>query len=133
MALDDKIIVDYPIFLRSTKLFERKKKIGYRLPERDGAWAVFRFIYENFKELRKVKRKIKEDGLEPTLKDANEYIDYRYDFDPDAARMKPEEKIRVYSYIMMYESIIPIYMIDDSFISFKVRNYYSYIVKCGKA
>ena len=129
MALDDEIAVDYPFSLRSTKLSERKKRIGYRIPERDGAWAVFRFIYDNFSELRKMRKKIKEDGLEPTLKDANEYIDYRYGFDPDVARMKPEEKVRVYSYIMMYESIVPIYMIDDSFIDFRVRNYYSYIVK----
>ena len=119
MALDDEICVEHPIFLRSTKLFNRKKKIGYRIPEVYGAWAVFRFIYDNFSELRKVRRKIKEDGLEPALKDAEEYLGHRYDFDNDVTMMKPEEKVRVHSYIIMYESIVPIYLEDNSFISFK--------------
>ena len=129
MALDDDICVDYPYSFRSTRLHERKKRIGYQIPERDGAWAVFRFIYDNFRELRKMHKKIKDDKLEPTLKDAEEYLGHRYDFDPDVSRMNPEEKIRIYSYIVMYESIIPIYLEDNSFISFKVRNRHSYIVK----
>lgn len=129
MALDDKIHVEYPFLLRSTELYNRKKQIGYRIPERYGAWAVFRFIHDSFRELRKVHRKIKDDKLEPTLKDAEEYLGYRYDFDNDVNNMKPEEKIRVHSYIMMYESIVPLYLENNSFISFKVRNNYSYIVK----
>ena len=85
-------------------------------------------MIDNFSELRKVRRKIKEDGLEPALKDAEEYLGHRYDFDNDVTMMKPEEKVRVHSYIIMYESIVPIYLEDNSFISFKVRNHYSYIV-----
>lgn len=121
------LVVEHPIFVRSNRLLKKKKSLEGRLPEQEGAWAVFRFIYDNFKDLRKIHPIMKKDGLEPFPKESREYLSYRFSFDPHIHDMPDSRMVLIHSYIMLYESIIPLYLEQDSFINPKIKNEYGYI------
>ncbi|MEA3378914.1 MAG: hypothetical protein U9Q69_04725 [Nanoarchaeota archaeon] len=94
----DYINPEIPIIF-SDELYQKKKRLNHLLPERKGAWAVFRFIHKNFSEVFEYHAFSSKD-------EATDYLAYRFDFDPHVKRMDENELQRVFSAIVAYDSIV---------------------------
>jgi hypothetical protein len=105
---------DFSFFVRNQTLAEKKKTLEDKFPQNEGAWASFRFIYNNFKQIRSFNNKFQSLNLAPTLEYADHYLNKTFPNDSHLETMKNKQKIMIVTYLAMYEKLIPVIYKDTN-------------------
>jgi hypothetical protein len=103
---------DFQFHLRSNTLSCRKKVLKDKLPEDQGAWAVFRYIHDNFAAMRWVNKRLHKDGLGPSTEYSQRYLEQRFPADPHVAELKPQQAKLITTYLVLFERLTPTYPTD---------------------
>lgn len=98
---------DLGYVIRSQNLYKRKLELKNQFPLNQGAWASFRFVYNNFPEIRKLNKLLQRHMLAPSLEYAEEYLKSTFPSDPHINRMKNTQKVMIVTYLGMYENLKP--------------------------
>jgi hypothetical protein len=106
---------DFNYCIRSQSMYDKKLKFRNMFPRAQGSWACFRFVYNTFPSLRRVRGYLKRNNLEPSLDYASSYLKQEFPYDKHIETMRPHQKILIVTYLAMYENLMPAILEEDHY------------------